>query len=103
MQFLKTLFWVIVAVAVVLFASSNWDKIVSVNLWADLQADVKLPVFGIGAFLLGFLPTFLILRARIWSLTRRIEAQGQSHVANTPAAPIRNAPAPPEMEPRANI
>ena len=32
-----------------------------------------------------------------------VEAQGQTHVANTPAAPIRNAPAPPEVEPRANI
>ncbi|MDQ8755083.1 hypothetical protein RCO27_02470 [Sphingosinicella sp. LHD-64] len=100
MQFLKTLFWVIVAVAVVLFASSNWETIATVNLWSGLQADIKLPVLTIGAFLLGFLPTFLIYRTRIWGLKRRLETQGQVHVANAPAA--RPAPVP-DPEPRTNL
>lgn len=100
MQFLKTLFWVILAVAVVLFASSNWTTIVTVNLWSGLQADIKLPVLAIGAFLLGFLPTFLVYRTRVWGLSRRLESQGQTHVANVPLT--RPAP-PPEPEPRSNI
>jgi putative membrane protein len=100
MQFLKTLFWVIVAVAVVLFASSNWETVVTVNLWSGLQADIKLPVLAIGAFLLGFLPTFLVYRTRVWGLTRRLETQGQVHVAN---APVARPVAPPEPEARSNI
>jgi lipopolysaccharide assembly protein A len=85
MQFLKTLFWVILVVALVLFAEANWNM-VTIDLWGNLQADVKLPVLVIGAFLLGFVPTFIIYRARIWSLRRRLETQGQVHVANFPGA-----------------
>ena len=99
MQFLKTLFWVIFAVVVVLFARANWN-VVTINLWAGLQADVKIPVIVFTAFLLGFLPTFVIYRARIWSLRRRLETQ--THVANAPM-PGRNAPAPPEVVPRSNL
>lgn len=99
MQFLKTLFWVLLAVLLVLFAVTNWT-VVTLNLWGGLQADVKLPVLVIGAFLLGFLPTLLIYGARIWSLRRRLETQA-GPVANVPP-PIRNAPAPPETTPRSN-
>jgi lipopolysaccharide assembly protein A len=100
MQFLKTLFWVIVAVVIVLFARTNWQP-VTLTLWGGLEADVKLPVLVIGAFLLGFLPTFLLYRTRIWSLSRRLEAQNPTHVANAPATP-RNAPPPPQGEARSN-
>jgi putative membrane protein len=72
MQFLKTLFWVLVAVILVLFAVANWEP-VTLKLWADVLVDVKLPVLVIAAFLLGFLPTFIIYRARMWSLRRRFE------------------------------
>lgn len=92
MQFLKTLFWVIVAVVLVLFARANWDT-VTIDLWGGLQADVKLPVLVVAAFLIGFLPTFIIYRARIWSLTRRMETQAQAHVVNHPA-PVRTVAAP---------
>jgi lipopolysaccharide assembly protein A len=85
MQFLKTLFWVILAVALVLFAHANWHM-VTIELWGGLQADVKLPVLVIAAFLLGFLPTLIIYRARLWTLRRRFETQGQVHVANAPGA-----------------
>ena len=94
MQFLKTLFWVIVAVVLVLFARANWH-IVTVNLWGGLEADVKLPVLVVAAFLLGFVPTFLIYRARLWQLKRRLEAQSQVHVANAPVRPVRAEPAVP--------
>ena len=83
MQFLKTLFWVLIAVVVVLFASRNWSD-VSLNLWGDIQADIKLPVLLLICFLLGFLPTWLIMRARIWSLRRRADAMERSRVASLP-------------------
>ena len=89
MQFLKTLFWVIVAVVLVLFARANWES-VTVNLWGGLQADVKLPALVIFAFLLGFLPTLIVYRTRIWSLRRRLEGHVQTHVANQPG-PVRTS------------
>jgi lipopolysaccharide assembly protein A len=92
MQFLKTLFWVVLAVVLVLFAHANWN-VVTLNLWGGLQADVKLPVLVIGAFLLGFLPTFLLYRARLWSLRRRQETQVQTRVANAPGS-VAPGPAP---------
>ncbi len=81
MQFLKTLFWVLIAVVVVLFASRNWSE-VTLNLWTDIQADIKLPLLLLIVFLIGFLPTWLILRARIWSLNRRVEAMERNRVAS---------------------
>ena len=90
MQFLKTLFWVVLAVALVLFATVNWVP-VTVNLWGGLQADVKLPVLVLAAFLLGFLPMFAVHRTRLWTLKRRLGAEGRVTVANNPAAPAAPA------------
>ena len=73
MQFLKTLFWVLIAVVAVLFGTRNWAD-VTLNLWGDIQADIKIPILLLIVFLLGFLPTWLIMRARIWSWKRRVEA-----------------------------
>ena len=93
MQFLKTLFWVALAVGVVLFASINWHS-VTVNLWGGLEADIKLPVLVLGAFLLGFLPMLVFHRARMWSTKRRIEGmERQVALVQTPAAPVPPAAA----------
>jgi uncharacterized integral membrane protein len=83
MQFLKTLYYVLIAVVVALFASRNWSD-ATLNLWGDIQADVKVPVLLLIAFMLGFLPTWLIMRARIWSLHRRIEAMDRNRVSALP-------------------
>jgi uncharacterized integral membrane protein len=86
MQFLKTLFWVLIAVVVVLFASRNWFD-VTLNLWSDIQADIKLPLLLLIVFLIGFLPTWLISRARLWSHRRRIDAMERNRLASLPAEP----------------
>ncbi|HEY6049540.1 MAG TPA: lipopolysaccharide assembly protein LapA domain-containing protein [Sphingomicrobium sp.] len=78
MQFLKTVFWVLIAVLVALFATRNWSD-VTLNLWGDIQADIKLPVLLLLVFLIGLLPTWLVMRARLWSLRRRLEAIERSH------------------------
>lgn len=96
MQFLKTLFWVILAIVLVLFAKANWTQ-VTLNLWGGLQMDVKLPVLVLLAFAIGFLPTFFILRGRIWSLKRRLENSRPLTVANMPSVPAP-APAPARSE-----
>jgi len=71
----------------VLDTTWNWQP-VSVNLWANLQADIKLPLLLLIAFLIGWLPTWLIMRARIWTFRRRYEALERQHapapVAATP-------------------
>jgi putative membrane protein len=79
MQFLKTLFWVLIAVVVALFASRNWSD-VTLRLWSDIEADIKLPVLLLIVFLLGFLPIWLVMRARLWTLRRRLEAMERNRV-----------------------
>jgi uncharacterized integral membrane protein len=80
MQFLKTLLWVLIAVVVALFASRNWFD-VTISLWGDIQADIKLPILLLITFLIGFSPTWLTLRARLWSHRRRLEAMERNRVA----------------------
>ena len=90
MQFLKTLFWIALTVVLVLFAKANWNA-VTLKLWGGLEADVKLPVLVLFAFLLGFLPTLIVYRARLWGLKRRLEPT-ERHVSVAapplPAAPV---------------
>jgi uncharacterized integral membrane protein len=87
MQFLKTLFWVLIAVVVALFATRNWLD-VTLNLWGDIQADIKLPVLLLIAFLLGFIPIWLVMRARLWTLRRRLEAMERNRAAAFGMQPV---------------
>ncbi|URD62270.1 LapA family protein [Sphingomonas sp. KRR8] len=87
MQFLRTLFWVVVAVFLAILGRNNWSD-VTLNLWGPFQADIKIPLLILITFLIGFLPTFLVLRGRIWALKRRIA------VAQRPPETIVNPPAP---------
>ena len=70
MRFLMIMFWVVVAALIILFAADNWRD-VTIDLWSDLQADVKLPVLLLLAFLLGFVPTWLAFRTKLWRLRNR--------------------------------
>lgn len=71
MRFLNSLFWILVAVAVTLFAANNWRD-VTIDLWGNLQADVKIPILLVMTFLLGFLPTWLTFRTKLWRLENRV-------------------------------
>lgn len=71
MKFLRTLFWVVVAVSLVIFASRNWGD-VTLNLWGNIQADIKLPFLLLVIFLLGFLPPYMLMRSRLWNMKRRL-------------------------------
>ena len=97
MQFLKTLFWVVLTVILVLWAKANWFN-VPLKLWGGLIADVKLPVLLFVFFFIGFLPTLLVHYARTWSLKRRMEPVT---VASVPAAPIASPPSPASPPPPA--
>ena len=99
MQFLKTLFWVVLAIILVLFASANWTA-VTIRLWGGLEADVKLPILVLASFLLGFLPMLGLHFARLWSLRRRMESRERQNAslhdipAIPPQPPVNLAPAP---------
>lgn len=91
MQFLKTAFWVALAIVIVVFAVNNWTP-VTVNLWDGLRMDTKLPVLVIGAFLLGLLPFWLFHRAMRWRWRRRIDMveRALSNGATTPSPTPRS-------------
>ncbi|MCA1749339.1 MAG: hypothetical protein LC634_07335 [Sphingomonadales bacterium] len=72
MDFLKTVFWVVVSALVVIMSINNWTP-VTLNMWSGLQADVKLPVLLIVIFLIGFLPTMIYYRTKQWRLMRRLD------------------------------
>lgn len=93
MHFLKTLFWVILAAGLVLFARENWVP-VPINLWSGLVAEVKLPFLVALVFLLGFLPTYLLYRGRMWTLRRQSSRPERVSVANQPAAAPPGEPTP---------
>jgi uncharacterized integral membrane protein len=111
MQFLKTLFWVALAVVLVLFAHVNW-KPVTLNLWGGLQADIKLPILILAAFLLGLVPTLIVHQARMWTMKRRLDALERQATAAALAGPApahspplhtlaEPVPPPPELRPEA--
>lgn len=70
MRFLRTLFWIVVAVLVTFFAVQNWRD-VTIDLWGDLQADIKIPILLAVVYLIGFLPVWTISRARLWTIRRQ--------------------------------
>jgi lipopolysaccharide assembly protein A len=98
MQFLKTLFWVIAAIAIVLFARENWVP-VEIKLWSGLIAEVKLPFLLLVFFLLGFLPTYLLYRGRMWTLRRTASRPERVTVANQPVPTVATPPAEPGPNP----
>lgn len=71
MRFLKVLFWLSVAVLATLFAAHNWRD-VTIDLWGNLRADVKIPVLIAIAFLIGFVPTWLTYRTKLWRVANRV-------------------------------
>ena len=74
MKFLKTLLWVIIAVLLGILAARNWRD-VTINLWGDLLVDIKIPILLAIMLLIGFLPTWLVYRARVWRGARREQVQ----------------------------
>jgi lipopolysaccharide assembly protein A len=85
MRFLVTVFWALVAVLIALFSYRNWTD-VTLNLWGDIEADIKIPILLFIIFLLGWLPTWLIMRARLWTSRRRVEALERSRVTAAASA-----------------
>ncbi len=93
MAFLKTLFWIMLTIVVVVFFMHNWTP-TSISLFGDLVWQTKLPVPLSLAFLLGFLPTYAWHRATRWNDRRRALAAASSASVAPPEPVIQVPPAP---------
>ena len=72
MQFLKILFWCLLAFCAALFTNGNWVA-VPVHLPGGLIADINLPFLLLSAFLIGLLPTLGWQAAKRWRLRQRLQ------------------------------
>jgi len=72
MQILRTIIWVLLLVALAIFAWANWEPTVTVRIWEGLLVDTKIPAIVIFSFAIGFVPMWLYHRASKWKLRRRI-------------------------------
>lgn len=72
MQIVRTVLWVLLIVALVVFSMFNWNP-VEVTIWDNLILETKVPALVIVSFLLGMIPTWLVHRGTKWRLSRRIK------------------------------
>ena len=79
MRFLNLLFWLVIVALATSLAIENWRD-VTISLWGNLQADIKIPVLLAFIFIAGWLPSYILYRTRLWRLRRA--------TAMTPAAPL---------------
>jgi putative membrane protein len=87
MQIIRTVIWVLLLVALVLFSLGNWTP-VEIKIWEGLILETKLPALVLVSFLLGLLPMWLLSKAGKWRLNRRINLLENSVRANTPSPPV---------------
>ena len=73
MQIVRTILWVMLACAIMLFSLLNWTS-VEVTLWDGLLVETKVPALVILAFLLGLIPMWLYHRSIKWGQNRRIRS-----------------------------
>lgn len=100
MQFLRTAFWVVIAVAAALFFKAN-NKPLDIKIWGDIvwETRVWFPIFL--AFLLGALPFWIMARVTRWRLRRQVQgserALAAATAASVPAAPVAETPVAPAV------
>ena len=104
MQFLKILFWCLLAFVAAVFTFGNWTT-VSIQLFGGLVAEVNLPLLLFATFLLGLVPTFVYqrwvrfrLRQRLLSAERALETERALAAAASPPPSTPPVPVPPAPE-----
>ena len=99
MQFLKTVFWVLLAIVGVMFAFANSQR-VAVSLWSDLVVDTPLWMVALIAFLAGFVPMLVLHRATRWTMRRRLDSANRA-LSDTAVLPstVNREMAPPGAAP----
>ena len=92
MQIIRTIVWVILLIALLLFSVNNWQD-VEVKIWEGLILQTKLPALVVVSFLLGLAPMWLLHKTAAWRLRRRIGTLENSVRAASVSVPVE-APAP---------
>ena len=87
MQIVRTVIWVLLLVALLLFSVANWDPTVTVRIWEGVVVDTKIPAIVIVSFLIGFVPMWLYHRGSKWRANRKI-AQLESAARTAQATPV---------------
>jgi putative membrane protein len=88
MHIVRTIFWVLLAIALVLFAVANW-RLVEVAIGGGMVLETRLPVVVIGAFLLGLVPMWLVHRTVLWRMRRRLAAAIPHTTADAAGSGVR--------------
>lgn len=84
MQFLKILFWCLLAFIAAVFTVANWTS-VAIRLWGGMEALVNLPLLLLITFLAGMLPTLAWHSTLRWRLRARL-ANAERTLADLRAA-----------------
>lgn len=92
MQFLKILFWWLLAFVAAIFTIGNWTS-VTIRLWGGMEALVNLPLLLLLTFLAGLVPTLA------WHSTLRWRLRNRLAIAERTLADLRAAIAPPAAAP----
>ena len=96
MQIVRTIVWVLLLVALLIFSINNWTP-VEVKIWEGLVLETKVPALVVIAFLLGLVPMWLMHRVSQWYYKRRL---GSLETAAARAAAMTAPPVPaPSPEP----
>ena len=86
MQFLRILFWCLLAFVAAIFAQGNWTSI-PIRLPGGLIAETNLPFLLLLTFLLGAVPTLLFQMVIRWRLKQRLGA-AERQLAELRALPV---------------
>ena len=87
MQIIRTIVWVILLIALLLFSINNWQD-VEVKIWEGLILQTKLPALVVSSFLLGLVPMWLLHKGASWRWNRRIGTLENSVRAASTTAPV---------------
>ena len=92
MQIIRTIVWVILLIALLLFSINNWQD-VEVKIWEGLILQTKLPALVVTSFLLGLIPMWLLHKGASWRWNRKIGTLENTVRAASVSTPIVPAPA----------
>jgi uncharacterized integral membrane protein len=95
MQIVRTIVWVLLLAALLVFSAFNW-KPVEVKIWEGLVLETKIPALVVISFLIGLIPMWMLHRANRFYMSRRISSL---ETAARSAAVTPVAPPPPPQEP----
>lgn len=102
MHIIRTIVWVLLLVAFVIFSMANWEPGITVRIWQNLVVETKLPAVMIVSFLIGLVPMWLVHRATRWTLQRRVNAlenAARNAAMAAPPPPLTPDPATAESAP----